>query len=141
MLKDNEYFHVSCYLCESVEDDYENGESFETCASWTGKDFPSAKMKFKSIKDALAQILSENCYDYGDPVEWMDFFKETGDEDERGRFDCDVLVDVDNTKASERQIVSWKKGETKLYNCHISARICVRSERAISDDELENSGI
>ena len=135
MLKDNEYFYIQSYYCETVEDDFEKGEVGENCTYWNGEKFPSSDMKFKSVKEALTQILKEQCFDE-EKTEWSDFFTMSGnDECERGRFDCDVTVDVENLEATEKQIEQWKKGELKLYNCHIVACIGVQYERDISDEE------
>lgn len=135
MLKTNEYFYVQSYYCETVEDDFEKGEVGENCAYWNGDSFPSRDMKFKTVKEALSQILKEQYFDEK-KVEWSDFFSMSEkDECERGRFDCDVTVDAENIEASSSQIEAWKRGEIKLYNCHIVARIGVRSERDISDEE------
>lgn len=135
MLKENEYFYVKSYYCETVEDDYEKGEVGENCSYWDGKDFPSRDMKFKSIKDALEQILREQCYDESN--KWLDFFADSGDESDRGYFDCDVTVNENNSEAYDGEIAAWKKGELKLYNCHIVAHIGIRSERELSDEELQ----
>lgn len=135
MLKTNEYFYVQSYSCETVEDDFEKGEVGGNCAYWNGDNFPSRDMKFKSVKEALSQILKEQCFDEK-KTEWGDFFTMSeNNERERGRFDCDVTVNVDNYEANEQEIEQWKKGKLKLYNCHIVARIGVRYERDISDEE------
>lgn len=136
MLKHNEYFYVKSYMCESIEDDYEKGEIGGVCSCWTGKEFPSRDMKFKSVEEALKQVLVEQYFD-GDASSWYDFFKDSGDEDDRGRFDCDVTVDDGNSAATDSQIEAWKKGKLKLYNCHIVVQIGIRSEREISDEEYE----
>lgn len=133
MLKENEYFYVQSYSCETVEDDCEKGEIGENCAYWDGKDFPSRDMKFKSIKDALEQILREQCYDESN--KWRDLFTESGNEGDRGRFDCDVCVNENNSEAYDGEIAAWKKGKLKLYNCHIVAYIGVRSERELSAED------
>lgn len=133
MLKENEYFYVKSYSCESTEDDYERGEIGGTCAFWDGKGFSSRDMKFKSVKEALEQILREQCYDESN--KWLDVFKETEEETERGRFDCDIIVDENNSEAYEGEIEAWKNGKLKLYNCHITAYIGVSSERELSDED------
>lgn len=140
MLKENEYFYVKSYFCESTEDDFERGEVGGVCAYWDGKDQPSHDMKFKSVEDALEQILVEQCFD-GDASSWYDFFKDSGDEHDRGRFDCDVTVDADNSAATDSQIEAWKKGELKLYNCHIVVQIGIRSERELSDEDYKTIDI
>lgn len=133
MLKDNEYFYVKSYTCETVEDDYEKGEVGGNCAYWSGNDFKSHDMKFKTVKDALEQILHEQCFD--EKLSWLDFFNESGYEADIGRFDCDATVDAENIEASSSQIEAWKKGELKLYNCHIVAYIGIRSERGLSAED------
>lgn len=133
MLKENEFFYVKFYSCESTEDDYENGETEGACSCWCGKDCPSHDMKFKSVKDALNQVLREQFYK--ETREWTDYFAQSGDESDRGRFDCDVTVDEDNSEASESDIAAWKEGKRTLYNCHITVQIVVRSEREISDED------
>jgi hypothetical protein len=133
MLKDNESFYIKSFYCETVEDDYEKGEIGDICSYWSGDDFSACSKEYKTIKDALKQIMSDLCYD--EDTEWSDVFAETGDENERGRFDCDALVDADNSKPYQSQIDAWKEGREKLYNCHIVARIGVRSERELADDE------
>lgn len=139
MLKTNEYFYIQSYYCETVEDDFEKGEVGGNCAYWNGDDLPSRDMKFKSVKEALSQILKEQYFDeqfVKQNAEWSDFFSMSdNDERERGRFDCDVTVDVDNSAATDSQIEAWRNGKLKLYNCHIVARIGVRYERDISDEE------
>jgi len=135
MLKDGEYFYVKSYICESVEDDYVEGESLTASSTWTGKDFPSRGMKFNSVKDALEQILREQFFD--EKNEWFDVFGESGEESEKGRFDCDVLVNDNNSEAYDGEIEEWKKGKLKLYNCHITAYIGVRSERELSDEDYK----
>ena len=134
MLKDNEYYYVKSYSCESTEDDFGKGEVGGVCAYWDGKDCPSHDMKFKTVKDALNQILREQFYDEIER-EWTDFFNETGEEVERGRFDCDVTVNENNSEAYDGEIAAWKKGELKLYNCHIIAYIGVRGDRELSDED------
>jgi hypothetical protein len=137
-MRDGEFIKVSSYDCESFEDDYEKGESLRSDAYWTGNDRPSAGMKFKSVKEALEQILKEQYFE-GDDVVWANIFKEYGED--RGRFVCDVLVNDDNVKATEDEIEEWKKGNCRLWNCRINAYICVASERELNDAEIAESGI
>lgn len=135
MLKDNEYFYIKSYTCETIEDDYEKGEVGEFCSCWDGKNFPSRDMKFKTVDEALKQVLREQYYN--EIREWLNFFDESEYEHDRGRFDCDVIVDENNSEAYDGEIAAWKKGELKLYNCHIIVRIGIRSERELSDEDYK----
>lgn len=140
MLKDNEYFYVKSYHCESTEDDFEKGEIGGVWSFWDGKGLESGKMKFKTVEEALEQVLDEQCFD-GAASSWTDFFKESGDKHDRGRFDCDVTVDVNNSAATDSQIEAWKNGKLKLYNCHIVVYIGIRSERELSDEDYKTIDI
>ena len=135
MLKDGEYIYVKSYFCESRENDYEKGLVGGVCSYWNGNDNKSRDMKFKSIEEALKQVLEENGFDWTGMGFWLNRFGEIGDESERGCFSYTTLVDEDNSEATDSQKEEWKKGKRKLWGCDVVVTLGIRSERDFTDEE------
>ena len=135
MLKDGEYIYVKSYYCESTEDDYEKGIVGGVCSYWNGDGRESRDMKFKSIEEALKQVLRENCFEWNGMEFWLDRFNEIGGENERGCFEYHTLVDEDNSEATDSQKDDWKKGKRKLWACDVVVTLGIRSERDFTDEE------
>ena len=130
----NEKIYVAGFWCETTEDNYETGEDpGKHGASWGnwGINFDTGR-PFDTVGQALAAVCESNCFKYV-PKSWIDFGKEYGDE--YGRFDGDVLVDDENTEATPDEIEEWKKGEKRLWNCHIVVRLEIRSIRPFGPDD------
>lgn len=118
-------FIVDSYFAETTEDSYKNGELPSSHGSWwSDRDCP-AKGYFDTISDALNAISKANYFDAA-KWEWDDY---------NGTFFTDVLVDVDNSEASEPEIEAWKKGGTRLWNCRLTATIKKQGEPVSLDEE------
>lgn len=133
----NEKIYVAGFWCETTEDHWRTGEDpGKRGAAWghRGIGFKTDK-PFDTVGQALAAVCESNCFKYV-PKRWTDFGKDCGDE--YGRFDCDVLVNDENSEASSDEIKKWKKGEKRLWNCHLVVRLEIRSVRPFGpDDEVE----
>lgn len=133
----NEKIYVAGFWCESVENHWETGEDLNKHgAAWghKGIDFDTDK-PFDTVGQALAAVCKSNGFKYV-PKNWIDIGKDCGEE--YGRFDGDVLVNDENSEASSDEIEKWKKGEKRLWNCHILVRLEIRSIRPFGpDDEVK----
>lgn len=101
-------------------DDYKDGE-LEFVNSWTGKDVLGTAMfnDFESIADILKLLNDKYLYIWKDADNinnWAIF--EDPDLKDEIRFDCDTMVDVNNSAADDSDLEEWKNGEKKLYNAH-----------------------
>ena len=134
MLEKGEYIYIKSYVCESTEDVYDEGEVGEVCSLWTGRNFRSRDMKFKSIEAALRQVMEENCFKWRGMDEWTDYHA-AFDED-KGRFETSVLVDVDNQEATPVMTERWERGEARLYSCHVDVCLGIRRDRDFDEKEL-----
>ena len=133
----NEKIYVAGFWCDTTEDHWETGEDPDgRGSSWGHKDLSfDTDRPFNTVGQALAAVCESNYFKYV-PENWIDFGKDCGDE--YGRFDGDILVDGGNSEASSDEIKSWKKGETRLWNCHVVVRLEVRSVRPFGPaDEVE----
>ena len=132
----NERIFVKCYDCHSTEDDFKNGEG-EAGASWDSHDtqFENAPEGYASIEDALRAVCENECYKFV-KENWIAFGKDYGDE--FNRFDGDVMVDEANSQATEFQLEKWKKGEQKLWNCHIHVYLEIHTMREFTRDDLSD---
>lgn len=133
--KTEEKFYIKTFICETVEDDFEKGEQQKIDSCWTFKDFhlDDEKNSFDTIEDAIKKICSLNCFDYN-RKSWIDFFSEYGED--IGRFDGDILVDEMNNEATKEEIGWWKNGKKKLWNCHITACLGVKTVRELTEADL-----
>ena len=132
----NEKIYVAGFWCDTTEDNWETGEDpGSRGSSWGHKDLGFDTSKgFDSVGQALAAVCDSNCFRYKKD-NWIDFGADF--DEERGRFDGDVLVDNENSEASPGEIEEWKKGEKRLWNCHVIVRLEVRSVRPLGPDEVE----
>lgn len=133
----NEKIYVAEFWCDTTEDHWKTGEDPDSRgAGWGHKDVGfDAGPGFDTVGQALAAVCRSNGFDY-EKENWIDFGKDCGEE--YGRFDGDVLVDDENSEASPGEIEAWKKGEKRLWNCHIVVRLEIRSVRSFGpDDEVE----
>ena len=133
----NEKIYVAGFWCESIENRWETGEDLtKRGAAWGNKDIGFDTDKpFDTVGQALAAVCKSNCFKYA-PKCWTDFGKAY--DDEYGRFGGDVRVNEENSEASSDEIEKWKKGEKRLWNCHIVVRLEIRSIRPFGpDDEVE----
>jgi len=135
-MKSNERIYVKSYDCESTEDDYENGESLRPSSSWTSEDtrFKNAEDGYATVEDALKAVCENEFFDFV-KENWIAFGKDYGDE--FGRFDGDVMVDVENSQASKSEIEEWKRGEKKLWNCHVHVYLEIRTVREFTLEDAE----
>lgn len=133
----NEKIYVAGFWCETTEDHWETGENpNRRGAAWGNKSIDFDKDRpFDTVGQALAAVCKSNCFKYV-PKNWIDFGKDCGEE--YGRFDGDVLVNIANIEASSDEIEKWKKGEKRLWNCHILVRLEIHSVRPFGpDDKVE----
>lgn len=136
----NEKIYVAGFWCDTTEDHWKTGEDPDgRGSSWGHKDLGfDTDRPFDTVGQALAAVCESNYFEY-DPENWIDFGKDCGEE--YGRFDGDVLVDNENSEASPGEIEEWKKGEKRLWNCHIVVRLEVRSVRPFGPaDEVDMQG-
>lgn len=136
----NEKIYVAGFWCDTTEDRWKTGEDPDgSGSSWGHRDvgFDTGR-GFDTVGQALAAVCESNCFKYI-PENWIDFGADFNEE--RGRFDGDVLVDAENSEASPSEIEEWKKGEKRLWNCHVVARLEVRSVRPFGpEDEVDMRG-
>jgi len=139
MLKPNEKIYIECVLCHTAEDSYEHGESLNQSRSWTDRDLQMDRtVGYATVGEALAAVCKSNCFDYK-KENWENFGVECGEPDEYSRFETDTLVCDDGTEASPSEIEAWKRGKKRLWNCHVSAYLEVRTEpRALTEDEAKS---
>ena len=126
---------MKSYYCESIEDDYEKGLVGGICSYWNGNDRKSRDMKFKSIEEALKQVLEENYFEWTGVESWLDRFNVFGGENERGCFEYSTLVNEDNSEPTDSQREAWKKGKRKMWACGVFVSLGIRSERDFTDEE------
>lgn len=133
-MKTNERIYVKSYDCQSTEDDFENGESLTPSSGWTSRDtrFENAPEGYASVEDALKAVCKNEFFDFA-KENWISFGKDYGDE--YGRFDGDVMVDVENHQASKSEIEAWKRKEQKLWNCHIHVYLEIRTVREFTEED------
>ena len=124
-------FVVADFVAESNEDTYEDGEIPNgTGAWWSNKDIPVPGY-FNTIREALEAVCKANYFTFN--PEWWEY------DDYNNDFYTDILVDVDNSEASEDEIARWKKGEMRLWNCRIHATIMKQAEPTpLDEDEINN---
>ena len=135
-MKSNERIYVKSYDCASTEDDWEHGESLNPSSSWTSEDtrFKNAENGYATAAEALEAVCENEFFDFV-KENWIAFGKDYGDE--FGRFDGDVLVNNDNAQASPSEIEKWKKGEQKLWNCHVHVYLEIRTVREFTLEDAE----
>ena len=133
-MKTNERIYVKSYDCQSIEDDFENGESLTPDSSWTSKDtrFENAPDGYASVEDALKDVCKHEFFDFN-KKNWISFGKDYGDE--YGRFEGSIMVDVDNNQASKSAIKAWKDGKLRLLNCHIHVYLEIRLIREFTEED------
>lgn len=140
-MNSNEKIFVTGFSCRSVEDVYNDGETGGCTSQWGDSDIGmDIRVAYDTVEDALNAVAKANCFDIR-KSDWMNFGVEcTGEPEDFSRFDADVLVDADNSQATESQVASWKKGEIKLYNCHVYVWLEVRSVgRNLTEAEARNA--
>ena len=130
----NERIYVKRYFAETCEDSFEHGELPDSVgSSWSSKDLP-VNGRFDTIEEALKAVCEANGFDYN-REDWLNWATEFG-EDEAGRFSLSVLVDNNNSEASESEIAEWREGKTRLWNCDLNVYLGVVAERELTMDEL-----
>ena len=137
-MKDNERIYVKGYDCESVEDNYENGESLSPDSSWTSGDtgFKNDAEGYATVLDALEAVCRNENFDFV-RENWTSRGTECGEE--YGLFNGNVLVDDDNSQASPSEIEKWKKGEKRLWSCYLHVRLEVRTVRELAPADVAGS--
>ncbi len=113
-------YRIASLSTDVHEDDYKEGE-LEHVNSWSGQDVLGSSMfkEFESIASILKLLNDKYLYIYKDVdniKNWAIF--DDPDLTEEIRFDCDTMVDVNNSVADDSDLEEWKKGEKKLYNAH-----------------------
>ena len=92
--------------CETWEDDYEQGQVFNSGTSWD----TTVSGRFDTIEDLLKAVCTDVVADY-DKNAWAYEVREDG-----VRFSGSFgFYDEDNNKADNSDIELWKKGEKKLW--------------------------
>lgn len=118
--KNTEYeFFIKGYDVTVAEDTYEGGEGKVVNEYYNdvNKTFDSAEEMFKYINDNI--IYSE---------EKFTLFE--------GRLETDLLVDKDQSPASESEIEEWEKGEKELFSARYSFFVKIIIKKEFSDDEM-----
>lgn len=136
MIRCNERIVVAHYSAESEEDIFDKGLTGRVGSWWCNSDCP-ADGRYFSVESALKAVCEANCFDY-DREDWE---CDPCDEGEVGRFDADFLVDEQNSqvvpKCDGAKIEAWKRGEARLWNCHVSVHLEVSAEpRPLELDEI-----
>ena len=131
----NEKIFVKSFDCQSVQDDWKNGESLEIDSAWTSRDvgFDNGN-GFDSIEDALKAICKSLHFDYK-KENWCNYGLDF--DYEIGRFDFDCTVNKDNCQDTDWELKQWKDGERTLWNCHVYAYLEVRSTRKLTLNEIK----
>lgn len=127
----NEFFVVDTYEAMTRENDYEQGEAFETSSYWNSHDLPVSG-RFTSVEDALRAVCKRNFFDYRRDG-WTSWAKEYGEEP--NRFDFQTMVDANNCEATPTEIEAWKRGEKKLFALTLTLWLAIRTERDLTQDE------
>ena len=139
MIKPNEAIVVAHYSAESEEDIFDKGLTGRVGSWWCNSDCP-ADGRYYSVESALKAVCEANCFDY----KKSDWENDPCDEGEVGRFDADFLVDVENRQVSPdetEKIEAWKRGEVRLWNCHVAVYLEVSAEnRPLELDEIGTFG-
>ena len=110
---------------ESIEDDYEHGESIEPGSSRTI--LAESIFMDAPTPDALIKKLSSR---YGVP-ENRDAWSAFDD-----RLECSLLVDDDNLEATPRDVDAWKEGKKRLWSAHVSVYVALVSTHRPSTEEI-----
>jgi len=111
-------FFVESWYAESVETSWENGEDTKVVSAWDGKDVP-VNGNFDSVEEAVEAVCKANYFDFNDEY-WVAFVDES-------TLHGDVLVDEENSQAESSDIEAWKKGEKRLWNCHLTVKVMKRT--------------
>lgn len=127
----NEFFVVDAYEAMTHEDDFEQGEAFETSSYWNGRDLPISG-RFQTIEDALKAVCKRNYFEYRRDG-WTSWGKEYGEEP--NRFDFQTMVDANNCEATPTDIEAWKRGEKNLFALTLTLWLAIRTERDLTFDE------
>lgn len=126
---------VDHFLAMEFEDDFEYGEDPDVFSMWDEGDL-KIDAGSGSVKGALAEFCSAAGYAF-DPSDWTSWYEEFGLGDE-GRFDGSFLVRSDSTQADQNDIDRWKRREMKLYACHVTVWLKVRTVRELSPEECKH---
>ncbi len=135
-------YRIASLSTDVHEDDYKQGE-LEHVNSWTGKDVLGTAMfnDFESIAAILKLLNDKYLYIWKDAdniKNWAIF--EDPDLKDEIRFDCDTMVDVNNSVADESDLEEWKNGEKKLYNAHSVLYVkCEYIEHASANELTEEA--
>ena len=101
------------------EDSYKDGEgAFANCWSLREVCAPVELEDFDSLSQLLSKVNEKYLYVDKDRLKDFWYIFEDPDLKNKIRFDCDLLVDVDNQVADKDDIAQWKKGKKKLFNAH-----------------------
>jgi hypothetical protein len=106
------------------EDDYNEGEGEQvnSFSEKVNKSFASGEELLKYIsKNVLYKDVKKEYYSIMD---------------DDGRIVTSILVDENNSAASENEIEKWKKGDKKLYSASYNFYITLTQEKTPSADEL-----
>jgi hypothetical protein len=105
------------------EDDYNEGEGshVNSFGEKVNKSFSSGQQLLEYISENILYhtVKKENCNIMDD-----------------GRIVTSVLVDVDNSSASNSEIEEWKKGNKKLYSANYNFYVTLTHEKTPSEEEL-----
>ena len=131
-------YRIASLSTDVHEDDYKEGE-LNFVNSWSGQDVLGTSMfkEFGSITDILKLLNDKYLYIYKDAdniKNWAIF--EDPDLTEEIRFDCDTMVDVNNSVADESDLEAWKNGKKKLYNAHTVLYVKAEYIECASNNEL-----
>ena len=105
------------------EDSYEEGEGERV------NSFGEKVNKSFSSGEELLEYINDNILYHNAKKEHYNIMDD-------GRIVTSVLVDEDNSAASENEIEKWKKGDKKLYSANYNFYITLTQEKTPSADEL-----
>lgn len=133
-------YRIKSLWSSVTEDSYEEGELGEV-GSWSGREILGQKFytAYDSIGDILRTLNSEYLYMWkdADNVKNWALFDDDSLTDEV-RLDCDILVDAENSPASDKDVEKWRSGEMKLYNAHSVLYVTAEYVTYSPKDELTN---
>lgn len=128
------YRATSCEF-RLVEDDWNEGESFEPVSVWNEDVNLKRGARAESVKQILANVPYLWCNaGTSDPAKL--FINDPCDEGDFSRFDADLQVVIngnDIDKPSPRQLEAWKKGAGKMHSLHITLYVRKLTDLDASD--------
>lgn len=119
---------IKCFSVMTEEDRYNEGCIPNTGWNWG---FVMADDEYRLVREALDAISEANGWD-PEKVEWQNRLEF---DDEKGTFDGLLTVDENGQIPSDDKFEAWKRGECKLYAANVYAKIVLREEHELTEEE------